>query len=278
MVKAHARTVGLTRNARAGIAALVVVAAVLPAQRSAEPPDVPDAAVLRPEFVLKKGRTGAGTAFVVRLPAKKKNLVVLTAWHLFGPAGGFPEQIEAAKLSQQVRYALLSDPFAKSKKAKPVKTGAVLRIPEAGDMEDQKAAAGDIAAFVATKSMKSMALPLAESNPRAGETLWLLAEVVGGAPRGQKLHRATCAGVEDGFLIFQYANAKLELRATSGAAILNAKGEVVGVNYGGGEDEGKLYGYANPVERFAPYLFKAAGGRKPAAKKGAPTSRPGRRQ
>ncbi len=46
---------------------------------------------------------------------------------------------------------------------------------------------------------------------------------------------------------YQLYDSGLILNGTSGAAILNARREVVGINLRGGESESELYGYGNPL-------------------------------
>jgi len=58
-------------------------------------------------------------------------------------------------------------------------------------------------------------------------------------------------------LVFEYEEKDIELTATSGAPILNSKGEVVGLNAAGGEQNGKKIGVANPCTGMAKMIKKA---------------------
>jgi hypothetical protein len=78
-------------------------AAVKAAPKSAAP-QVPDNFILTPQFETSTGVFQAGTAFVIKLPNLKRP-VVLTAIHLFGPAGGLPNQLSAGELSGFVKRA-----------------------------------------------------------------------------------------------------------------------------------------------------------------------------
>lgn len=234
-------------------------------QKKARPPRVPKGSILRPEFGLASSKKlRAGTAVVVTID-KKQPPVVLTAWHLFGPAGGMPDQIAAKDLSTAVRSLALRRALTGRKPRKPIRCGAPLHIPESGALFGPPASkAGDVVAFKAPKSARSMALPLAKKNPAAQDPLWLLGQA-GRSPK--RLHRVTCQGVHEGALAYIYADGSLRLRATSGAAIVNAKGEVVGINFGGGkDDEGRLWGQATPVEKFRPFVLRALTSSKKARK------------
>ena len=61
----------------------------------ADPPKIVEGFILRPEFHTTKGDFNAGTAFAVELDG---HLLVVTAFHLFGPPGGLPAQVLAAEL------------------------------------------------------------------------------------------------------------------------------------------------------------------------------------
>lgn len=199
----------------------------------------------RPSFDTSLGRVEAGTASCVQLEGVARP-VVLTALHLFGPAGGLARDVTPAQLAKIVQsYSL--DPIARG----PAVAGG------AGTAVSLPAQAGDIAAFWCPAGVKLKPLKLG-TMPRKGDPLWLAAQVVEGAPANQLLHPATYQGLQEGMLLFTYKNSRLELRATSGAPILNSSGQLVGINYGGGHEQGQLLGLATPVSRFGPPLLKAA--------------------
>jgi len=54
-----------------------------------------------------------------------------------------------------------------------------------------------------------------------------------------RLHKAKVKSASNKMLVFEYEEKDIELTATSGAPILNSKGEVVGLNAAGGEQNGK---------------------------------------
>ncbi|HEY8025916.1 MAG TPA: hypothetical protein VIF60_15225 [Burkholderiaceae bacterium] len=201
----------------------------------AAPPASVEKAVCRPVFKLASQSLSAGTAFLLDVTEPSPQTVLVSAIHLFGPAGGLPEQIPAADLAQKVagvRCTALATHevwFA----------GHALTIPNAKPLDSGYKQ--DVAAFVFDSGKtdgQPVHLKLARQAPKVGDQIWLLAQVAGGAPDTQLLHRATVRQAKDDGLIYQYDNAALELRATSGAPLINADGDVVGVNLGGGNHNG----------------------------------------
>ncbi|MGC3970933.1 MAG: hypothetical protein QM775_27445 [Pirellulales bacterium] len=194
-------------------------------------------------------------------------IVLLTALHLFGPSGGLKAQVPPAELPARVRGVELVDCFDDDRsldfevKALLIADAAPLgtenkgadnsadgRSPTAGQ-------AGDIAAFHAPADVKAHVFELAPTMPKLGERIWLLAEVLDDAFAGRQLHAATLLYVpRDGDCIYEFADPNLEIRATSGAPILNQQGQVIAINIGGGQTEGKALGLGNPVTRFRPHL------------------------
>ncbi|OAI47457.1 hypothetical protein AYO44_09495 [Planctomycetaceae bacterium SCGC AG-212-F19] len=223
-----------------------------PAQNDAKPLAVPDGFVLQPEFQIKKKSFAAGTAFVVKLEGFPRP-VILSAIHLVGPAGGYTEDVPAAKLAQVVEKVTFTDQFT-GKNAMWVTQG-VLTIPDAAPL-GKTGKAGDIMALWAPDKAALKPAPLAAKTPAKGETVWV-ATRAGGAPATQRLHRATVILEEEGKLYYFYDNPKFEIQGTSGAPVLNAAGEVVGINLGGGTSQGKVGGVANPVGVFREHLVEA---------------------
>ena len=71
------------------------------------------------------------------------------------------------------------------------------------------------------------------------------------------MHRAVVNFVSDGELQYRFDESGMDITATSGAPIVNHKGEVVGINIAGGTDGTGFYGFANPVKRFRAVLYQA---------------------
>jgi hypothetical protein len=222
------------------VVALALLAACVPAggQGGAGAPArrsgaiVPPNSVLRPIFTTTAGTIEAGSAFVVE--GKRGKFLLLTAHHLFGPAGGLESEIAwdaMPTVVQRVRAVSPDD-------------GAVVvlgRGPLA--IEGAQAMNGgcmgcDFAVFPVAGVGGAGILRLATAPPLVGGKVFLVAELSDGGPK--RLHPATLIGVHDDYLAYRFEGS-IDLRATSGAPVVNEAGEVVAVNLGGRADpEGTL--------------------------------------
>lgn len=231
-------------------AVVLMILCVGCASAPATAPVVSEGFVLRPLFQTVDGELAAGTAFVAEIPGSGAR-VLLSALHLFGENGGLDREIPPDELPAYVSGVHLAAAFDGS----PVGTAeGPIEIPDASPM-NEKPGVGDIVAFRLAPEASLPAAPLAASNPAVGDTIWLAAEVSGVADR--HLFAAKVVEIDRADLIFIYEDPSLDLRATSGAALLNAAGEVVGINVGGGNDDGILFGFANSVDNFRGRLLNA---------------------
>lgn len=245
-----------TRSVRWAIAAGMIGAAALASGAADDrAPDVPDLFLLRPSFETTRGEVRAGTAFAVALPGRPR-AILLTALHLLGEAGGLKEEVAAKDVPEVLKGLVVTDPFDKNRP--PIHLGDdVASIPESAPFRT-KSKAGDIVAFFVPADVKLPTKPLATKPPAKGARVWLAADVLGGAPKGRRLHPAKVLDEGEGLLLYEFDDAGLELRATSGAPVLNAAGEVVAINLASGKTpEGTLFGAGNPATRFRPFLEAA---------------------
>jgi hypothetical protein len=204
--------------------------------QSSEIPAFTDASICRPEFNVDGARYRAGTAFL--LQTEQRTLLV-TAQHLFGPDGGAAADVPASEVPARVRMdvCVAFDGGARWRAETP------LAIEGARPGFDENAMR-DVAAFpVAGRAERLPVLRLASQPPAVGEAVWLVAQTIGEPSSSALLHRGVVAALNDSALVFVY-DAPISITATSGAPIVNARGEVVGVNYGGGEDAGRYIGLA----------------------------------
>ena len=226
-----------------------------------EPPPVREGFCLRPHFELKgHAPTDAGVAFPLRVDDR---VVVVTAFDLFGPNGGLPEQVPAAKLPEVVQGAELRDAFTN----RPVtKVGPPALLADAEPMG--QTAAHDIAVFPAEPPDEMAAIAgqpvlrparLAAADPAVGEPIWVVAPQVGAAGDAPHTIPATVAAVQDGWLFYTFAADQVDLTGTAGAPVVNAAGEVVGMQLGGGVLDGKMIGSANPRAAIAEHVEAALG-------------------
>lgn len=211
-------------------------------------PAIPTSVVFRPEFETKDGVFSAGTAFAIKMQ-NEENPIIITALHLFGPAGGLEKNISARELPSFVSQVLLYDLFDGSYIGHAKET---IFIPDAKPFV--KSFNTDVAAFVDVSAENLSMLILSDKTISLGEPVWLLASVYSGEPSHKKLHKAMVVESNNENLIFLYENSEIDLTATSGAPILNKRGEVVGINISGGMLHGKLYGAANPASSIKKLL------------------------
>lgn len=194
--------------------------------------------VFKPSFSSTEGERKAGTAFVVKY---EEHSYAVTAHHLFSEAGGFSREYnwkELQELVSGVSLQSLSDEKTK------YSTKKAIRVKGAKSVSNWTGK-NDIAIFKLNQKPANY-LTLAQSSPKVGETVWLYG-LVYNRPGESLLHKAVVVEYDKNWISYQFADSGLILNGTSGAAILNSNGEVVGINLSGGEQEGKLYGYGNPL-------------------------------
>ncbi len=219
-----------------------------------EPP-APNGFIFRPTFDTDEGEIRAGTAFPLRLPEHARPVIV-TAMHLFGPGGGMSRDVPPNELPKAVKRLRLDDCFAASPTI--VLDSEPLVIPEAAPI-GESGQAGDIAAFWGPSDERVYCLEMSDATLVEGQSVWLVASLLAGAPADQRLHHAKVLGTHSGEnVLYQYDNPKLSKQATSGAPIVDQAGRLVAVNLGGFEDEGQIIGVGNPVGRFRKFLEAAA--------------------
>lgn len=205
----------------------------------------------KPSFVSTEGVQTAGTAFVV---GYNRDFFVVTAHHLFSEAGGFSREYswkEIPSLVSRVNIQSLSD------KKINYSTGRAIPLKGAQSASNWTGK-NDIAIFKLDQKPGHY-LELAEENPKIGDSVWLYG-LVYNRPETLLLHKAVVVESDNNWISYEFKDSDLVLNGTSGAAILNSKGNVVSLNLSGGEQNGKLYGYGNPLvsikDKFTAYVSK----------------------
>ena len=209
-------------------------------------------AILRPKFYCAEGVYKAGTAFVVTIPESRRDMM-LTAHHLFSPAGGFKREYnwdEITSLVQKVKATSINDLYSW------IETTEVLPI-EGGHSFDGNSACYDLAVFPLVNEYKVPVLSLATKLPRRFENVWLFAEVLN-KDSDKMLYQARVAHVDERSITYIFEDPTLDLTATSGAPVLNRNGEVVALNLGGGEQNGSLLGVGNPAAKIREMILKSS--------------------
>ncbi len=207
-----------------------------PSKGSSATPAAPsiraETAVYRPIFSTTAGVMEAGTAFVAKVSPGGPTLLI-TAHHLFGEMGGLDREYTWSELPAFVT-GVTGKPV---EKGAPVRAGAALLLKGAIAFT-QTHMGGDVAAFPVTDPANVPALTFAAKLPAPGTEVFLIAKL-DGAPADKLRYRGVVEAVEDGAIGVALDDKGLALRGSSGAPIVNAAGEVVGINLASGEMGGK---------------------------------------
>ena len=207
----------------------------------AGPPTYPDGFVGGPEFHTTIGDQAAGTASVVKLKGGTQSYII-SARHLLGPDGGFKTQTAAADVPAFVQ-SIQIEAFSGGSQHYDV-TGLLVTA------NRLQATGGDPINDVAVyqnhdTTPQNQAVVLSDQLPAIGAPVWVVARVRGGVPEGQIMQSGKVTG-NSRWLIFQFDNDGIIPAGASGAPVLNAAGEVVGVYSGHNNEKGHVLGFAVP--------------------------------
>lgn len=222
-------------------------------------PVVPSGFLVRPEFRCEKQSVFGGYAFVVLFGS---HAILLTALHVMdefikwkgidatarnsGYTGAeLPPHITSVRL-----YNLLKNPWALHE-LNPA--GPMLVLANARTADDEPFSFRDIAAFRVPHPQGLHPIPLASKEPGPGDPVWLAAAM----PDGTRTRGAVCVESTPRTFIFRYDEEKEIPKYTSGSAILDKNGEVVGINTGLGCFGGREFGHANPLRSIRAHLEAA---------------------
>lgn len=218
----------------------------------AEPPGHVTDTLCRPTFELKDQSLSAGTAFLMDTGAAKQPRVLVTAHHLLGPMGGLPTEVAWNDVPKAVKRATCQGISDSTR----TWVGMPVAIPGAASFNNQtKDGLRDIALLTLQGATTINALKLASASPKVGDAVWLVAQLQSGAPRHKLLFKAKVVRVQDVALnyLVEDPDGTFDIRATSGAPVVNERGEVVAVNLAGARtNEGfNLAGVNGAVVRTA---------------------------
>ena len=224
-------------------------------------PQVPDRFVVRPEFCSGLSSAFGGYAFAVREAGRP---LVLTALHVMDEmiqkkgiqATAANTSYTGRELPAVLTGVQLYDLFAANwMLAELGRVGPMLVLPAARTGEEEPYSDLDLAAFDATGSSAPLSYgTLAAAPPQVGQPAWLAVSQPGSS---QRTLEAVVVEHTERTLVFRYRDPAANPLYSSGAPWLNAAGEVVGINVGGGRLEGQRVGHANHVTSIRRHLATA---------------------
>jgi hypothetical protein len=178
-------------------------------------PNAAETAALRPSYELSGRTVVAGTGFVIT-DTKGKHYF-LSAAHVMDPL---------------LNWRKIDNVTLNSLSNTPVGTALPSNLTWVGKPFDTAGCEDDLVVWEPTFPNPPAALKLAAEDPKRNEWVWVVGQEFG--RRGQRLMRCKVTGTEsNGITLEQHDPFKLQ--GFSGAPMLNAKGEVVGMVLGGRE-------------------------------------------
>lgn len=243
----------MSRVLYAWVAALslcaVLCAGCGPHHVTSPPPAFSGTPAARPVIHLQDGTVYcAGTAFEVEMDGSAP--VVLTALHLFGPAGGLPADIPPDQLAKQVTGLELYNMDASRKVG-----DACAELSREGYPFGSRGAdcLGDLVVFSGASQTGLQVLPLAATDPPAGSDLWLVGKANGQPGASWDLYPATVAEERTDGLAVTLDRA-VDTQGMSGCPAVNSRGEVIGMVLGTQTVFGTTFILLNPVSSIRAHL------------------------
>lgn len=200
-----------------------------------------------PTFNTTTGSAQAGTAFILKYGS---GYYVVSAQHLIGTAGGLDKDYTGKDLDKIFKSVTLTPLYSGYDE---IEIKEFVSIPNAAPITNENVV-NDIFISPIKGKIKSTPLTVSNTNPKEGDRVMLYSRVVNSR---DYMHPATVARANDDELIYIFDNQEINIRATSGAPIINENYQLIGINLAGGKmADGKMIGFANPVQTITNILKK----------------------
>jgi hypothetical protein len=223
------------------------------------PPTLPANLAVRPTFTLKDGHTvEAGTAFGATMDGGEP--VLLSALHLLGEAGGLDKQIPAQQVPDVVAAVSLFN-MDRSRLLGTAGKGLLREGQPLGEGRTEGDCRGDIVAFRLSKQSGVGVAPLAKANPGFSTPVWVVGkEFSQSGAAAEAFPGVVWVSTRKALVVVM--RTRVDLSGFSGAPVVNAQGEIVGMVIGGGDSGqgGTSVALLNPVVAMREKLEKAQTG------------------
>jgi hypothetical protein len=197
---------------------------------AAIPPNTPAAVasvaskdrVYYPKFITTEGEYTAGSIFVVSNPFDPAGPpMALSAQHLMAVGD---REVPGDQVPTFVKKVVIIEHETGRELGQ---VGPALRIPGATSPTQEVGSSRDLVAFTSSTELKVKAFVLAAAAPAVGDRVFLFALFADA--RGRVLHQGTVTGNDETGLHYEL-DENIRLTGASGAPVLNAAGEVVGLH------------------------------------------------
>lgn len=190
------------------------------------------------EFEGERSSQGASASFI----QKGETIYLLTAKHLLGPDMGISPAVKPTEFNDQLLYW-----YVHHNNDDENDLANIIEIVNPNNDEDEDLIL--LKTDAAPKNVANMVLPITQKMPALGDRLYGIGcPYSEGESCKQNIYPGTAVEISGNLIAIKADNPPDSISGFSGAALLNEKGEIVAVTYGGGE--GYLVGTLLPKWLF----------------------------